>query len=220
MCLRPSCQSHSMNARRLSMSLQGIMLNGAATMLACVSDHCGNLMKPMFSTITWVCQGSCWIQPLECWHVSLIIATISFRECPSLSYGSACWLVCRIMVMIPFNKCFSMYCPYEQMGLQGVMLDTAGGRLDGTWEAGVQAGPAMYTQKGFRFSGGFQQGLPSGPCSFALAASASQGLPPPAAAHLRTLGIPSLRSLGAYNFTSPGRFLTAEPSWLRAHANA
>ncbi|KAK9833171.1 hypothetical protein WJX74_009340 [Apatococcus lobatus] len=87
---------------------------------------------------------------------------------------------------------------------QGVMLDTAGGRLDGTWEGGIQAGPAMYTQKGFQFSGGFQQGLPSGPCSFALAATASQGLPPPAAAHLRILGTPTLRSVGAYNFTPSG----------------
>ena len=93
--------------------------------------------------------------------------------------------------------------------MQGVLMDTAGGRLDGTWEAGTQAGPAMYTQKGFRFSGGFQQGLPSGPCSFALAAPASQGLPAPAAAHLRTLRIPILRSVGAYSFTPSGRALTA-----------
>ncbi|KAK9859845.1 hypothetical protein WJX84_005719 [Apatococcus fuscideae] len=87
---------------------------------------------------------------------------------------------------------------------QGVLLDTAGGRLDGTWDAGIQAGPAVYTQRGFRFSGGFQQGLPSGPCSFALAAPASQGLPPPAAAHLRCLGTPTLRSCGAYNFVPAG----------------
>lgn len=98
--------------------------------------------------------------------------------------------------------------------MQGVLLDTAGGRLDGTWEAGVQAGPAMYTQKGFRFSGGFQQGLPSGPCSFALAAPASQSLPPPAAAHLRTLGIPTLRSVGAYNFIPAGTSLIAIARWL------